>query len=121
MSTALTFLAPARTRPNLKIRADTPVDRVPLTGDRPHGLRLQTGQRLEADTVVLAAGRRIDLPEERGATDTTAADVADFGNAPVPRQHDPSPDGRGSTASSISCSAGGPPWKSRVNAAGRAF
>jgi choline dehydrogenase len=52
MSTALMFLAPARTRPNLEIRADTLVGRVLLTGDRAHGLRLQTGQRLDADTPV---------------------------------------------------------------------
>ena len=56
MSTALTYLAPARTRPNLEIRPDTLVDRVLLTGHRAHGVRLYTGERVDAGTVVLAAG-----------------------------------------------------------------
>jgi len=56
MSTALTYLAPARPRPNLEIRPDTLVDRVLLSGDRAHGVRLHTGERVEADAVVLAAG-----------------------------------------------------------------
>ena len=56
MSTALTYLAPARPRPNLEIRPDTLVDRVLLTGHRAHGVRLHTGERVDADAVVLAAG-----------------------------------------------------------------
>ena len=56
MSTALTYLAPARPRPHLEIRPDTLVDRVLLTGHRAHGVRLHTGERVDADAVVLAAG-----------------------------------------------------------------
>ena len=56
MSTALTYLAPARPRPNLEIRPDTLVDRVLLTGHRTHGVRLHTGEQVDADAVVLAAG-----------------------------------------------------------------
>jgi hypothetical protein len=56
MSTALTYLAPARPRPNLEIRPDTLVDRVLITGRRARGVQLHTGERVEADAVVLAAG-----------------------------------------------------------------
>jgi choline dehydrogenase len=56
MSTALTYLAPARPRPNLEIRPDTLVDRVLLTSRRAHGVQLHTGEQVEADAVVLAAG-----------------------------------------------------------------
>jgi choline dehydrogenase len=56
MSTAMTHLAPARARPNLTIRADTLVDRVVLAGCHAHGVRLHTGEIIEAERVVLAAG-----------------------------------------------------------------
>jgi choline dehydrogenase len=56
MRTALTHLAPARARPNLEIRAGTLVDRVLLAGHRAHGVRLHTGEPVEAGAVVLAAG-----------------------------------------------------------------
>ena len=56
MSTALTYLAPARARPNLEICADTLVDRVEVAEGRARGVRLQSGQMLEASTVILAAG-----------------------------------------------------------------
>jgi choline dehydrogenase-like flavoprotein len=56
MSTALTHLARARTRPNLQIRPDTAVDRLELTGARARGVRTQSGDLVEADTVILAAG-----------------------------------------------------------------
>ena len=56
MSTALTFLLPARTRPNLEIRADTVVDRVELAGGRARGVRTQSGDLVQAQTVILAAG-----------------------------------------------------------------
>jgi choline dehydrogenase len=56
MSTALTHLAPARTRPNLQIRADTLVDRVVIKGRRARGVGLLGGVVIEADAVVLAAG-----------------------------------------------------------------
>jgi choline dehydrogenase len=56
MSTALTYLAPARARRNLEICADTLVDRVEVVDGRARGVRLQTGRVLEASTVILAAG-----------------------------------------------------------------
>src|SRR3712207_2866277 len=56
MSTALTYLAAARARPNLEIRADTTIDRVEVEHGRAQGVRLQGGDVVEADMVVLAAG-----------------------------------------------------------------
>jgi choline dehydrogenase-like flavoprotein len=57
MSTALTFLAASRDRGNLTIRSDTLVDRVVIQGGRAVGIRLAgTGETIEADRVVLAAG-----------------------------------------------------------------
>jgi choline dehydrogenase len=56
MSTALTYLEPVRTRPNLEVCADTMVDRVEVADGRARGVRLQGGQLLEASTVILAAG-----------------------------------------------------------------
>jgi choline dehydrogenase len=56
MSTALTHLAPARSRSNLTIRANTLVDQVVVTGQRAHGVRLPDGEVVEADRVVLAGG-----------------------------------------------------------------
>ena len=55
MSTALTYLAPARPRPNLELRPDTLVDRRPDHG-RARGVQLTPENRSEADGVVLAAG-----------------------------------------------------------------
>jgi choline dehydrogenase len=57
MSTALTFLAASRDRDNLTIRPDTLVERVVIKGGRAVGVRLAgTGETIEADRVVLAAG-----------------------------------------------------------------
>lgn len=56
VSTALTYLAAARSRPNLTIRPDTMVDRVELTGTSARGVRLLDGTLVEADRVVLTAG-----------------------------------------------------------------
>jgi choline dehydrogenase len=56
MSTALTHLEPARSRPNLTIRADAFVDRVVVSDGRAHGVRLASGEVISADRVVLAAG-----------------------------------------------------------------
>jgi choline dehydrogenase len=56
-STALTYLAAARDRPNLTARSDVLVDRVELDGDRATGVRLApSGDVIEADHVVLASG-----------------------------------------------------------------
>lgn len=55
-SVLITYMAAARSRPNLTIRADSLVD-VLLFGDgRAHGVRLASGEEIEAGTVVLAAG-----------------------------------------------------------------
>ncbi len=56
MSTALTHLAPARTRRNLTLRADTMVDRIELSGTGVRGIRLADGEVVDADRVVVAAG-----------------------------------------------------------------
>jgi choline dehydrogenase len=57
MSTALTYLAQARRRPNLTIRPDVLVDRVVLCGGNATGVRLaRPTETVQADTVVLAAG-----------------------------------------------------------------
>jgi choline dehydrogenase len=59
LSTADTYLAPARARPNLEVWTGCHVDRVLLTGDRVAGVALlRDGRpvRIRADRVVLAAG-----------------------------------------------------------------
>lgn len=56
MSTAITYLALARGRPNLTIQADTMVASVECKGTRTAGIRLLDGTLVEADRVVLAAG-----------------------------------------------------------------
>jgi choline dehydrogenase len=55
-STALTYLAEARDRPNLIIRGESVVDRVLLDHGDATGVILTDGRRITADTVVLAAG-----------------------------------------------------------------
>jgi choline dehydrogenase-like flavoprotein len=56
-STALTYLAPARARPNLTVRSDALADRIELAGTRAVGVRLAgSGEIIEADRVLLAAG-----------------------------------------------------------------
>src|SRR5262249_9623134 len=55
--TALTYLAPARARSNLAVRADALVDRIELAGTRAVGVRLAgSGELVEADRVLPAAG-----------------------------------------------------------------
>jgi len=56
MSTAVTYLALARSRENLTIRPDTVVARVECSGTRAIGVRLLDGTLIEASRVVLAAG-----------------------------------------------------------------
>ena len=55
-SVLLTYLAAARGRPNLSIRADSLVDRLRLDGERATGVVLSDGTELAAATVVLSAG-----------------------------------------------------------------
>lgn len=56
-STALTYLAQARKRPNLTIRGDVLAEKVVLSGTRASGVRLaEPAETIEADLVVLAAG-----------------------------------------------------------------
>jgi choline dehydrogenase len=56
-STALTYLAAARSRANLTIRSDVLIDRVVFDGRRATGIRLaQAAETIEADHVILAAG-----------------------------------------------------------------
>jgi len=56
MSTAVTYLALARSRANLAIRPDTVAAHVECWGTRATGIRLLDGTLIEADRVVLAAG-----------------------------------------------------------------
>ena len=55
-STLLTYIAAARHRPNLTIRADTLVDTLVLREGRAAGVRLEGGEIIEGSFVVLAAG-----------------------------------------------------------------
>ena len=55
-STLLTYLAAARGRPNLTIRAGTLVDTVVLRDGKAAGVRLASGEVIEGGRVVLAAG-----------------------------------------------------------------
>ncbi len=56
MSTALTYLEPARARSNLQVRADALVDSVVVHEGRARGVRLIGGETLDADEVVVSAG-----------------------------------------------------------------
>ena len=56
MGAALTYLRPARARPNLRILANAPADRVLVEGGRAGGVRLVDGRTVRARRVVLAAG-----------------------------------------------------------------
>jgi choline dehydrogenase len=53
---ALAYLDPARSRANLVVEGDVLVDRVVLDGGRASGVLTANGRRIEAETVVLAAG-----------------------------------------------------------------
>jgi choline dehydrogenase len=55
-STLLTYIAAARSRPNLTIRADTLVDTLVIRDGRAAGVRLAGNDVIEAGRVVLAAG-----------------------------------------------------------------
>jgi choline dehydrogenase len=55
-STAFAYLDAARERPNLTILADTLVDRVELDGATARGVLCADARRIEAGTVILAAG-----------------------------------------------------------------
>jgi choline dehydrogenase len=55
-NTAFAYLDPARSRPNLTVLGDTPVDRVALDGTRATGAVTASGDRIDADLVVLTAG-----------------------------------------------------------------
>lgn len=50
------FLDPARVRPNLTVRASTPVERILLDGTRAIGVGLPGGEVVEAAEVVVSAG-----------------------------------------------------------------
>jgi choline dehydrogenase len=55
-STLLTYIAAARSRPNLTIQADTLVDSLVITEGRATGVRLSGGDVIEGNKIVLAAG-----------------------------------------------------------------
>ena len=56
MSTALTYLAAARSRPNLTVRGSAMADRIEVRGGTAAGVRLASGEVVTAGRVVLAAG-----------------------------------------------------------------
>jgi choline dehydrogenase len=56
MNGAFTYLAPARSRPNLDIRAETLVDRVLVESGRASGVLTANGEVLRARSVLLSAG-----------------------------------------------------------------
>ena len=56
LNSALSYLAPVRDRPNLRIAADTLVDRVCFDGARATGVVTAAGERIDADLVILSAG-----------------------------------------------------------------
>ena len=55
-STLITYMPIARALQNFELRPDTLVDRVLFDGNRAKGVSLTTGEVLEADLVILAAG-----------------------------------------------------------------
>ncbi len=55
-NTGFAYLDAARSRPNLTVLADTLVDRLAMDGARAKGVVTAAGDRIDADTVVLAAG-----------------------------------------------------------------
>jgi choline dehydrogenase len=56
MSTAVTYLANARPRPNLTLCPETVVSQIECSGSRATGIRLLDGTVIDTDRVVLAAG-----------------------------------------------------------------
>jgi choline dehydrogenase len=83
MSTAVTYLALARSRPNLTIRPDTVVARVECSGTRATGVRLLDGTLVEADRVVLAAGTYASPMILARSGIGPAAELGALGIAPV--------------------------------------
>lgn len=56
VSTNDAYVEPARSRPNLTVRGDALVDRVLLEGRRAAGVRLATGEEIEAREVIVSGG-----------------------------------------------------------------
>lgn len=56
VSTAQAYLDPVRSRPNLTIRADSPVAEIVVGGGRVSGVRTTDGQVTAADEVIVCAG-----------------------------------------------------------------
>jgi choline dehydrogenase len=83
MSTAVTYLAEARARPNLTLRPDTVVSQVVCSGSRVTGIRLLDGTVVEADRVVLAAGTYASPMILARSGIGPADDLRDLGITPV--------------------------------------
>ncbi len=56
MSTNDAYVEPARSRPNFALRGDALVDRVLLAGQQAAGIRLATGEEIEAREVIVSVG-----------------------------------------------------------------
>lgn len=56
VSGAMSYLAPARNRPNLTLQPQTPIDRIVFEGPRATGVITQAGRTIPAGLVILTAG-----------------------------------------------------------------
>ncbi|QYN39036.1 GMC family oxidoreductase N-terminal domain-containing protein [Pseudonocardia sp. DSM 110487] len=81
-SSAATYLAAARGRPNLTVRDGVEVDHVEFDGDRAVAVRLVGGERVAADLVVLSAGS-IGSPSILMRSGVGPADLLDRLGIPV--------------------------------------
>ncbi|MDE3086570.1 MAG: GMC family oxidoreductase N-terminal domain-containing protein [Acidobacteriota bacterium] len=83
MSTAITYLARARSRSNLTIRPDTAVAQLTFAGTRATGVRLLDGSLVEADRVVVSAGTYASPTILARSGIGPAAELRALGIAPV--------------------------------------
>ena len=83
-SAAFSYLEPARGRDNLTVLGDTLVDRLVIDGGRCVGVQTADGQRIEAATVVLAAGAYFSPAILMRSGVGPASDLRRLGVEPVP-------------------------------------
>jgi choline dehydrogenase len=83
ISTALAYLEPARSRPNLTVRAGCPVRDVVIRGGRAVGVRLADGAVVAADEVIVCAGAYASPGVLMRSGIGPAADVAALGREVV--------------------------------------
>jgi choline dehydrogenase len=83
MSTAVTYLARARSRPNLSLRPESVVSQIECSGSRATGIRFLDGSVVDADRVVLAAGTYASPTILARSGIGPADELRAFGIAPV--------------------------------------